>query len=155
MPPDLAIDELRTRLFDLEAQVEEMREQLAAAGHGGGVPTPPPRPLPAWDEPEPDSRMLDGTSGRREDKSLEWAAGAKSVLRLYDWSNHADEVEWDVATDDPEEEDDGLRFLARVPVDPSDKSKGSVLRYVRILKLVVLVCNGSATPAGTSGGSGS
>ena len=42
MHPDPAIDELRTRLFDLEAQVEEMREQLAAAGNGGGVPTPPP-----------------------------------------------------------------------------------------------------------------
>ena len=136
--PELAA--LRARLADLEAQVDELRAALDAGRARGGVQAPPPGPMPAWDEIEPDSRVLDGStptggSKRREDKSLEWAAGEIAVLRLFAWADNTLRTK----TIGPEESSsssgsssDGVRFLARVPKNPKDPSQGAKLEYFKL-----------------------
>ena len=145
--PELAA--LRAKLADLEAQVDELRAALdAATGSRGGV-FAPPRPQPAWDEIEPDSRVLDGStpsggSKRREDKSLEWAAGEIAVLQLFGWSGSTT-IAYPVLQDDEEASGmtatlDKIHFLVRVPVDPSDPSKGATLKYAKLGRIPAGTC---------------
>lgn len=133
--PELAA--LRAKLADLEAQVDELRVALDAATGSRGRVFAPPRPQPAWDEIEPDSRVLDGStpsggSKRREDKSLEWAANEISVLRLFAWSDNTKRVKR-IPGEEESSSSDGIRFLARVPKDASDPTKGAELRYFKLL----------------------
>ncbi len=155
--PELAA--LRAKLADLEAQVDELRVALdAATGSRGGARTPP-RPQPAWDEVEVDSRVLDGStpsggSQRREDKSLEWAASEIAVLRLYGWSGPAT-IAYPVLQDDEESSGttaalDGIHFLVRVPVDPSDPSKGSALKYAKLGRVQTDSCEESSSSSSSS-----
>ena len=154
--PELAA--LRARLADLEAQVDELRAALDAGRARGGVQAPPPGPMPAWDEIEPDSRVLDGStpsggSHRREDRSLEWAAGEIAVLRLFGWSGSST-IDYPVLLD--EEESAGttrdlekIHFLVRVPVDASDPSKGATLKYAKLGRVPAETCEESSGSSGT------
>lgn len=150
---------LRAKLADLEAQVDGLRVALGAAtGSRGGARTPP-RPQPAWDEVEVDSRVLDGStpsggSKRREDKSLEWAAGEIAVLRLFGWTGSTT-IAYPVLQDDEESSGttaalDGIHFLVRVPVDPSDPSKGATLKYAKLGRVQTDSCEESSASSSSS-----
>lgn len=155
------IDELKARLLRIEADVAFLRARLMAtaedaadeAGAGPSV-APEPPPIPTDDEIEVDSVVLDGStpsggSKRRTDKSLEWAANEIAVLRLFGWAGSSAQSFPLVRMSDESTGEtirlDGIHFLVRAPVDPSDPSKGAELKYVKLVRIEADSCEDSSS----------
>lgn len=123
---------LRDRLAEVEQALSETDESIGSAAFETGGPAPS-QPTPEL--VEPDTRVLKGTSGPngREDKSLDWAEGAESVLQLHGFDKTSNLVH-EVADPDPDDEsadDDPIQFAGRVPKD-GDIAGGAELKWFEL-----------------------
>lgn len=125
---------LETKVALLAGDASDLREDVEAVGEGVGAADPTTNPASTDDEIEVDSNMhtYSGRSGERDDRSLEWAANEISVLRLFAWSDTTKRVKR-LPSAEESSSSDGIRFLARVPKDADDPSKGAELRYFKLL----------------------
>lgn len=89
------------------------------------------------DEIEPDSVVMNGSAGRRQDESIEFVSGETGVLRLFGWSSAGTPLdgEYDVLGG-ASSQDDGVRFLVRIP-----QANGAKLGYVRLVRHNTSTCD--------------
>ena len=134
-PADSSVRDLETRLLDQESRLAALVARVSALEDHDSVESDV-TDFPKTDvnivQPmcpvEVDNYVMNGTYGRRIDKSMEWVLNEDWVLRLYNWANPGYKKKVLLpACDDGTEEDERTKFLVRKETDD-----GAILEYVNL-----------------------